>query len=525
MSLTYKERRGSLLAGATICVAPAGRLDVMATDPRTGVRFPSVDGVRSSSTTGAAIVADSVEADCPELAAQVRTSTRWRTQYAAHLAESTRASVHASTAVVIAERGLAAAHDRLVVVDADGSERPVASWAATDDRSGPTLGTTVVTGTGTRLDRVEVPYRGRVLSGAALEDQLARWVLRGVVEPGFADAVRHVLDRPELLSMPGHRVVLLGAGAAMGPLEQLTRWGADVVAVDVPLDDVWTRVRATAEAGSGQLTAPVADARRTPGAHLGTDLAALRTWIDGLTGLHVEQVPVLASHAYADGAPHVEINVAADILASDVLAARPDAVLAYLHTPTDSFLAPADAVAHARRQAASLRWNGPAHRAASLLSGRTLFRPAYADDLVDDQGRTWGLSDTLVDVQGPNYALAKRVQRWRAVAATQAGRRVSSTVAPASWTTSVTKNRVLAAVYAGAAPFGVEIFRPETARALLAAKLVADTFRDLPGPGAHPEAVFTDAAHGGLWRQPFEPRSALGMAALVGAPRRVLRRA
>lgn len=429
--------------------------------------------------------------------------------------------MHGKASVAIAEAGLASARSRLVVVDDDGAERPVADWASAGAEATRPLRSETVAGSGDRLGRVEVPYRGRVLHGADLEAQLAGWVARGIVEPGFAAAVQQAIDHPEWLAMPGHRVVLVGAGAAMGPLEQLSRWGADVVAVDLPEASVWDRIRATAAAGSGRLTLPVDPATGTPGAHVSADLAAVRAW---LAGFHTGDATVLATHAYADGAAHVEITVAADVLAVDLLAARPDAVLGYLNTPTDSFLAPADAVAHARRQASSRRWNGPAHRAAALVSGRRLFTPAYAEDLVDEAGRSWGLCDTLVDVQGPNYALAKRVQRWRAVVAADAGRRVSSTVAPSSWTASVTKNRVLASVYAGAAPFGVEIFQADTARALTAAKLVADTFRDLPGRDAHPEAVFVDAAHGGLWRQPFEPRSALGVAAVLGAPRRLLTR-
>jgi hypothetical protein len=237
-----------------------------------------------------------------------------------------------------------------------------------------------------------------------------------------------------------------------------------------------------------------------------------------------EQVPVLGTHAYADGTAHVEINLAADVLAGDLLSTRPDAVLGYLNTPTDSFLVPVEAVEQARGRARSLRWNGPAHRLAAATTGRRLFRTAYAETHEDEVGRSWGVSDTLVSIQGPNYALAKPLQRWRAVLQQHAGGRVSSTVAPASWTRSVTKNRVLASVYAGAGACGVEIFQPETARVLMAAKLVADTFRPLPAKEEHPESVFLDAAHGGLWRQPFEPRTALGVAAVLGAPKTLLRR-
>ena len=63
--------------------------------------------------------------------------------------------------------------------------------------------------------------------------------------------------------------------------------------------------------------------------------------------------------------------------------------------------------------------------------------------------------------QGPNYALAKRLQRWRATVARDGGATVSMNVAPPTRTRSVTKNRVLAAAYAGAGRFGVEVFEPD----------------------------------------------------------------
>ena len=126
------------------------------------------------------------------------------------------------------------------------------------------------------------------------------------------------------------------------------------------------------------------------------------------------------------------------------------------------------------------------------------------------------MADVLVAQQGPNYALAKRLQRWRGVAAQSAGVAVWFHVAPATWTRSVTKNRALAAAYGGAGRFGIEVFAPETTRTLMAALLVHDLHQP-PSAHAHPEVLFSDqAAHGGLWRAAHEPCSVLGLAALSG---------
>jgi hypothetical protein len=85
---------------------------------------------------------------------------------------------------------------------------------------------------------------------------------------------------------------------------------------------------------------------------------------------------------------------------------------------------------------------------------------------------------------------------------------------------------VLAAAYAGAASFGVEVFEVETSRALMAALLLHD-LRNSSGAAQpktelrHPLELFSEgAAHGGLWRLRHEPRSVLPLAAVEGLVRR-----
>ena len=83
-------------------------------------------------------------------------------------------------------------------------------------------------------------------------------------------------------------------------------------------------------------------------------------------------------------------------------------------------------------------------------------------------------------------------------------------------------NKALAAAYAGADRFGIEVFDPDTCNTLMAALLVRD-LRDpssLTNPAtaaANPMDLFADAAnHGGLWRAAYDPRSVLGVAAVIG---------
>jgi aldehyde:ferredoxin oxidoreductase len=78
------------------------------------------------------------------------------------------------------------------------------------------------------------------------------------------------------------------------------------------------------------------------------------------------------------------------------------------------------------------------------------------------------------------------------------------------------KNRVLAAAYAGARPFGIEVFEPETSNTLMAALLVHDLVNGVPAFAQPWQEEAYAAAHGGLWRSAYDPRSALGLAVLLG---------
>ena len=85
------------------------------------------------------------------------------------------------------------------------------------------------------------------------------------------------------------------------------------------------------------------------------------------------------------------------------------------------------------------------------------------------------------------------------------------------------KNRALAAAYAGAHRFGVEVFEPSTSNTLMAALLVHDlrsesSYARPDADLAHPDDAWSrQAAHGGLWRSAYAPRSVLGIAAALGA--------
>lgn len=85
-----------------------------------------------------------------------------------------------------------------------------------------------------------------------------------------------------------------------------------------------------------------------------------------------------------------------------------------------------------------------------LHSHSNVFQAPYQDLITSENGKTYGIADCLVVEQGPNYALAKRIQQWRATLARHQGQRVSINIAPSTTTHSVTKNPLLKAAFNGA---------------------------------------------------------------------------
>ena len=480
------------------------------TDEQRGIAFPRTDGGgRSTSSVGRAVVADALRLVDEPGAAQAEREASWRSGYLVHFRRLVEAGLpNREAAVAIAGSGLASLRSRMVVVQ-DDEEVPLEEWATSSVPSHG-LDTVEVAGDLDPDTEVSVPAHGVRLRGDDLREQLDAWVRCGAMEPSAADAVRTVMDHPEWLRLDGRTVAVLGAGAEMGPLQSLLRWGARVAAVDLPMPAVWERVLATPSAGTLLVPAQSSDeaplARRA-GADLVEDMPAVAHWLGSLGGSLV-----VGNYVYADGADNVRVSTAVDALSTRLTADLDDVSLAFLATPTDVFAVPAEAVAHATRsyeqRSRTARLVGRPLRTVS--GGRLLQRPyvATADP---------GLADSLVPQQGPNYALAKRLQRWRATVARAEGTTVSMNVAPPTRTRSVVKNRALAAAYAGAHRFGVEIFEPATSNVLMAVLLVHDLQTGGGPTHDHPwqDEAFA-AVHGGLWRAPYAPRSALGLAAVLG---------
>jgi hypothetical protein len=445
---------------------------------------PDASGRPSSSAFGRAVVADALRPVSAAAAEEAAREGDWRRGYPRHFRALVEAGVTsgADAGHQIAAAGLASVRERMAV-QIEEPRRP--------------LDTVTVQGGGKPVREAVLPYRGELLRGDSLRRQLDAWVAAGIVEPSCAAAVRAVADNPGWLDLSDQRMVVLGAGAEMGPLAAILGWGGTVIGVDLPR--VGDRISAAASQSAGRLIAP--SAGDTPGVDLLEDLGALAYWLDGIEGRLV-----IGNYVYAPGGAYTRLSVAVDALTAYLEKRRNDVALAFLATPTDVFAVPPEAVAQSTGR---FRARSHVARATGAVSGGRLLQPNYPD------GADPGINDSIVPQQGPNYALAKRIQRWRATIARRDGV-VSFAVAPPARTKSVVSNRVLAAAYAGAHMFDVEIFEPETANRLMALLMVHQLRNPRPAATEAWRDETIEAAHGGLWRTAYHPRTALGLAAVRG---------
>lgn len=182
---------------------------------------------------------------------------------------------------------------------------------------------------------------------------------------------------------------------------------------------------------------------------------------------------------------------------------------AYLCTPTDVHVIPEAAHAAAKRQAGSV---GPVNMLCKLTCNLALSLVSNVKKpVVSADGSNFYLVDGLVNKQGPNYALAKRMQHWRAVVARQEYRcRVSSNIAPSTATASVVSNKLFAMAYGGMRFFKpMEVFQQETSNAVMGALLLRDvcdssTPSNPSLPLKNPLQLFSYGSfHGGVWRMAY----------------------
>ncbi|MFL6071662.1 MAG: hypothetical protein ACJ72Y_10320 [Actinomycetes bacterium] len=502
-----------------------GRATPTSPESHAGVVFPLTDGERSTQPVGRAVVSSATARVDTAASEAAQDETRWYSHYPRHFRELTRLGAGVNAGLIAAD-GLTALHNAMrfrrqgaEISIHDAIAVPRSNYFA----SVTVEGTGQVSEAGLVLYDEEQPVRA-----SELMRLLDQWDANGVAEPTATEALRAVHKHSDWLDLRDTTVVVLGAAAEMGPLEALLSWGCHVVAIDLPGRAQWRSLIDMARRSPGRLTLPV---RRNAGATTSDAVLATVAGADVVTEapeitewlLRMEQPFIVGDYVYAPGSMHVRTSTAVDGIISTILERRPDVGVAYLATPTDCYAVPGDAVD------ASLRgFQGTSRIVATArgLGGKRVFRANFERTYVLATGRRFGVFDGLITQQGANYALAKRVQQWRAQRARDQGAWVSINVAPPTRTKSVMNSRVLEAAYGGSHRFGLQVFTPQASRQVMAALLVHDLKNEqslaqphLPIEDAM-DLLASEAMHGGMWRAPYAPRSVLGFAVATGRFRR-----
>ncbi len=353
-------------------------------------------------------------------------------------------------------------------------------------------------------------------TGAGKTTTIGKLAARYVLEHGAESIALVNNNRDKWLDLSDRYFVVLGATSAMGPLYFLLSHGANIIAVDLNRDFIWKKLFAAVKDSCGTLIFPVkkgtdisalseAELAKVSGSDLLSETPEIANWLS--TIVPGKQLTI-GNYTYLDGALHVQLSLACDSIISRVCDERKDTNIAFLCTPTDNHVVTKEAYLASKE---SLKTRVPWW--VSLFYGKFLGKANYKcmKAVKQQKGEPIYIIDGIAVAQGPNYALAKRMQHWRAVIAFSAGHVVSSNVAPSTATESVVHNAQFAAAYGGMHHFEpMEVMYQRTSLAVMGALLIHDVCNE-DGAGnpkgkiaqsfRNPFELFSYGAfHGGVWR-------------------------
>jgi len=521
-------------------------------DTAKGILFPLINGQRSTSEAGKAVLCAAITAGediVPVAAAKARTERNWRFKYKTHFKSMFLESLKSpEKALSVAKAGADFLHNNFQFRRKDGSV--VAFKTEMERKDTCFVGTARVGGEGEKLSELTVPYKpwtqrspGKILKGDDVKALADRWANYGTIEPDAAASIKAVVDNPKLLDLSNHYFVLIGAGSAMGPFNKLMELGANIIALDIPgawerpgRPSVWRRLMKTAKASKGKMIFPLNkkmseckgedDIVKAAGANLMEQPADILNWLMSLPEVKDSKNHItIGNYTYLDGALHVKLSVCADAIMKELADRRPVGTtsLAYLCTPTDMHVITDEAskAAEANYNSFLLKPLGAMVETAlqKLSGGKWLRSNIWRTDLP--------LVDGLIVNQGPNYALAKRLQHWRAIIAYSKGVPVSTNIAPSTATISVVRATTFKWAYGGIPYFKpYEIFDQETTNAVMTAALIYDIkCKDSAAYPSNREKKQTsvknplelfkyNSFHGGVWRSPYTMDS-LGVTSVI----------
>lgn len=373
--------------------------------------------------------------------------------------------------------------------------------------------------------KVEIPWRREHFRGAAGLATLADRLLEASLATERVHRALHwVAKRVEgdRLDLRGERFALLGAAAELAPTGLLLEAGADVLWIDRQAFAGSMVERALAGRSSGTLYAPAGPEGSDLLADPGAALAAVRAFRDAGGPIH------LGLLAYAPGkGRELRLAGAMDAMTRTLPAGVAKSVALYVSPTTPGEVQPEDRRAAADRRAKAPLW-------VKLLERTGGLRPNAHHEHRGERG-VHAISRTIVTVQGPTYQAAQYIAKMLAAEVLLADGiggepvTVSANVAGITATRSL-QHPLFQAAFIGAPRFGVEIFEPETTRALSGLLMVHDALNpEAVGASSHAghsqhgasiaaraELMASQSLHGGARSLPWHFDHTIRMGAVIG---------
>ena len=361
------------------------------------------------------------------------------------------------------------------------------------------------------------PARPLTLDASAV----ALWIESHLAEPAVVDIARESVQ-PNKADI----FFAIGAGAECAPTKPWLAAGGTVAAVMRHNPQRWLELIQFSRNSAGTLMVPVVDSNvncanlsdaelaEVAGLDLTGQLEGVASFVRHAIALSSRKL-IVGGLVYIGGARHVIAQAAQDAVMSFAEANHRDTVLAWLGTPTDQTPVPLELLEDAIERYAQRGLSARLRDRVFQLFGQCV---APIVELMSTSHQTLAIRDCSSEMQGPNYIIAKRAQRWRAYASARMGRKVAYIVTPPARTHSVLDYKILHATYRGAPRFGLQPFGGELTRQLSAASLAYQVENPVKFDEFDPTAVHLKyAVHAGLWRLQYNPQSIWIAATIRGA--------
>jgi hypothetical protein len=494
------------------------------TDARS-FHFADENGNTLSSTEFAKfLLARSLDACDPALAASVRAETNWRKHYQRYfLATSKIEFADRNHSFDLASSALATLGAQ--IVRQDGASLTQLAQIGFGQRN---LVHTI------RIKGTAVAQRYWPEADHALPEVADSWVGQGLAEEDVIHAFEFLHRNPNL-PIADDLLIALAGNAELAPTRDWLSLGGRVAVVARPNQKAWLELIAHARASAGELlvcvdssvsishTASDEEIASVAGLNFVEQVAEVSSWVHELS--RNENRIVISSNAYVGGSKQIIAQAAQDAIIGVASENVPRAKLAlsWLATPLDVVVADSNL---AERQLAAYDMRGFAEKIRdSIFSTFGQLKPAEPEVVQSAQGAFTNFDASSVR-QGSSYLLAKHSEKWRALVSARRGNLVSFTVAPPATTRSVLKVKILEKTYRGLGIFGIAPFEASAARRAMALILLRN-LHDPASPAApqniaaSPVAmVSATAIHGGTWRLGYRPDTIWIAATLFGWLRR-----